>query len=100
MTEPRERLSRFEIVVMRWLFSFGGALRPIRMSVKFREPIRKLWRKGVVEIWWRNPPSNLPASPGPFYALSASGALLAQKFFRRDQLHPAPRGISGVEHKT
>lgn len=96
MSSAREKLSRFEIVVLRWLLSYGGALRPIRMSAKYREPIRKLWRKGVVEIWWRTPPSNLPTSSGPFYALSSTGAMLAAKLFDGQKLHPAPRGFSGA----
>lgn len=97
MSDKREKLSRFEIVVLRMIAMHGGSSRPIRLHQKFGEPICKLWRRGIVEIWWRNPPSNLPMPRGPFYALTVYGARIADAFLHPVSKNPAPRGLSGAE---
>lgn len=85
----RERLSSPQISVLRSLFQRGAAIRPITLSAWQRLFARALWRREIVEIWYRQAPEELQ---GPYFALTTSGARLAAAFVK----HPAPRGLSGA----
>lgn len=87
----RERLDSRQISALRSLFSRGGALRPITLSAWHRLCALSLWRREIVELWYRQAPEGLQ---GPYYTLTISGAQLAAKFF------PAPRGLSGAEQSS
>lgn len=89
LTATRERLTSPQISVLRSLFQRGAALRPITLAAWQRLCALALWRREIVEIWYRQAPEELQ---GPYYGLTISGAQLAAKF-----VHPAPRGSSGAE---
>lgn len=85
----RERLKNSEIVIMRTLIERGGQVRPVALSPWQKQLIVPLWRRGLVEVWYRQCVD--AGRQGPFYALTIFGSSLAQSFF------PAPRGSSGAE---
>jgi hypothetical protein len=89
-----ERLDNKQIVVMRRLIQHGATGRGIVLPRWMRRSCIPLWRRGLVEIWYRQNPVDLPAADGPFFRLTDIGAHVALKFF------PAPRGSSGVEHSN
>jgi len=55
-----------------------------------RKFVVTLWRRDLVEIWYRQSPATDPALQGPYYRLTINGARLAELLF------PAPRGFSGA----
>lgn len=83
-----DRLSRSQIVLLRSLFRRSGG-RPISIERWQRGPSVPLWRRGIVEIWYRQVPDE--GSQGPYFSLTISGARLASAFL------PAPRGLPGAE---
>lgn len=89
------RLPRFtdsQIILLRSLIKRGGASRAVSIHDWQRGPALPLWRRGLIEIWYRQSPSDRPVRQGPYYALSIAGARIAADFI------PAPRGFSGAEH--
>ena len=88
-----ERLSRSQIIILRSLMQRGGNTRAISIDRWQREPAVPLWRRGIVEIWYRQAPDASPSLQGPFFALTIAGAQLASCFLDR----PAARGFSGAE---
>lgn len=85
------RLTNSQIVLLRSLAKRGADTRAITIEPWQRKPALPLWRRGIVEIWYRQSPDSQPSLQGPYYGLSIFGARLAASFF------PAPRGISGAE---
>jgi hypothetical protein len=85
------RLTRREIVILRSLFKRGAAVRAVSLVKWMRKYIVDLWRRGLVEVWYRQSLDARPSLDGPFYSLTIHGAYLASQFF------PAPRGLSGAE---
>lgn len=88
----RERLSSLQIVILRSLLKRGGHVRPVSLKSWMRGATVHLWRRGLIEIWYRQSPDH--SARGPFYTLTFVGAHLAEQF-----LHPAPRGVSGAGQK-
>lgn len=91
MTTFRERLNNLQIVILRDLLKHGGNVTPITLPAWQREAATKLWRRGLLEVWFRKSRDS-NAGSGPFFSLTIFGARLALEF-----LHPAPRGSSGAE---
>lgn len=87
----RQRLNNLQIVILRSLLKRGGDRQPISLLPFMRRSTIDLWRRGLIEIWYRHPLDH-GSQRGPFYRLTIVGAHLAQQF-----LYPAPRGISGAE---
>lgn len=89
ITTKADRLTSREIVILRSLVSRGAQFKAVSLLKWQRKFVVPLWRRGLIEIWYRQ---SLDAGPmhGPFYALTIFGAALAVSFF------PAPRGISGA----
>lgn len=87
----RPRLTDSQIVILRSMAKRGGSVRPVSIEKWQRKPAVPLWRRGLVEIWFRQSVEH-PSPRGPFYALTIVGARIAASF-----LNPAPRGISGAE---
>ena len=76
-TESGGRLTGVHIAALRTLLMRSGG-QPVRLGEKFRRAIVTLWRRELVEIWYRQ---SLGASlEGPFYNLTISGARLASLF--------------------
>jgi hypothetical protein len=89
----RSRLDNFQIAILRSLAIRGGNGRAITLKTGQRTSALPLWRRGIVEIWYRQSPDEQPSLQGPYYALTIIGARLAAAF-----LNPAPRGLpSGAE---
>lgn len=88
------RLDNGQIVLMRSLLQRGGALKAISINTWQRKSAVPLWRRGLIEIWYRQSPDNSPSFQGPYYALTIFGAKIASYF-----LDPAPRGTSGAQER-
>lgn len=86
----RERFTRSQIILLRYLIKHGASIRAITVAQWQRVVALPLWHRGLVEIWWKQNPGESPS--GPFLGLSIVGARLAYEFS-----NPAPRG-SGAEH--
>jgi hypothetical protein len=86
----RERLTNLQIVILRTLLKHGANVSPVTLRGWQRRSTIHLWRRGLVEIWYRQPVNG--GTRGPFYTLTIVGARLAHDF-----LYPAPRGSSGAE---
>ncbi len=84
----RSDLSNREIVILRSLHKRGAATRAVSLVKWMRRHVVPLWRRGLVEIWYRQASAALE---GPFYGLTIHGAYVASLFF------PAPRGLTGAE---
>jgi hypothetical protein len=92
----RSRLDRFQIAILRSLITRGGNGRAITLKTGQRTSALPLWRRGIVEIWYRQSPDEQPSLQGPYYALTLSGEQLASRFIK----YPAPRGLSGAEQSA
>jgi hypothetical protein len=86
----RERLTNSQIVLMRYLAQRGAQLRAITLAKWQRVVALPLWRRGLIEMWWRTVPDN--SMQGPYFGLTIVGARLAFEF-----AYPAPRGRTGAE---
>ena len=91
MTSLRERLNNLQIVILRDLLKHGANVTPITLPAWQREAATKLWRRGLLEVWFHKSRDRC-AGFGPFFSLTIVGARIALDF-----LNPAPRGISGAE---
>jgi hypothetical protein len=78
----RERLSNLQIVIMRSLFKRGGTATPISLFAWQHRSTLDLWRRGLIEIWYKQAADANPSLRGPFYTLTIAGTRLAQSFFR------------------
>jgi hypothetical protein len=84
-TRFSRRLNQKEIGLVRMLFrraerlsqSFGVAL--TRHERRVAAP---LWRRGIVNCWYRQAPDTAPSLQGPYFTLSALGQRLAAVFTR------------------
>lgn len=88
----RERLSNLQIIILRSLLKRGANVHPVSLSQWMRRTTVHLWRRGLIEIWYRQSVDR--GSRGPFYTLTIAGTRLAHEF-----LYPAPRGLSGAEQQ-
>jgi hypothetical protein len=75
-----EHLTRSQIIILRSLMKRGADNRAISIEKWQREPAIPLWRRGIVEIWYRQSPDANPSLQGPFYGLTIAGAQLALNF--------------------
>jgi hypothetical protein len=75
-----ERLKSREIVLLRSLASRGASLRAVSIDRYQRSHALPLWRRGLIEIWYRQSPDAQPSLQGPYYGLTVSGAKLASNF--------------------
>jgi hypothetical protein len=87
----RDRLNRLQIVILRSLMKRGGNMTPVSLPSWQRETAITLWRRGLLEVWFRKSRDGC-SGHGPLFSLTIFGARLALDF-----LYPAPRGISGAE---
>lgn len=94
----RKNLSRPEIDVLLSLVMRGAALLPTGLLSSQRSLIVPLWRRLLVEVWFRRPPQDQSPMQSPFYRLTSVGAQLAMALHeKRQSFIPAPRGFSGAE---
>jgi hypothetical protein len=91
----REHLNNFQIYTVKSLLKRGASVTPVSVANWEREFMPRLWRRGLVEIWYRQQLDGSPSLRGPYYTLTHSGALLAEAL-----LDAAPRAISGAGKAT
>lgn len=94
MIAARERLNNGQIILLRSLVRRGGG-RAVSIDRWRRRSAATLWRRGLIEIWYRQSPDEQPSLQGPYYSLTMNGFHLASHFFN----DPAPRGLSGATEK-
>lgn len=70
------RLGYWQILALRLLSKRGGGI-PILMARKFQRALLSLWRRDLVQVWYRQTPTNLE---GPYYSLTIVGGRLAGYF--------------------
>lgn len=74
----RERLNKRQIAVLRTLLKFGASTVPISLHSRLRRIVLTLWRRELVQIWYRQ--SIHTSLQGPFVSLTIAGARLASAF--------------------
>lgn len=74
-----DRLSQRQIATMKILAVCCSSGNQIALTRDQREAMAPLWRKGIVEVWYRNVPDE--GSRGPFYRPSESGWRLINAIF-------------------
>lgn len=74
----QDRLTPRQIAVLRMLLKFGASAVPVSLHAKLRRIVITLWRRELVQIWYRQ---SIHASlQGPFVSLTIAGARLASAF--------------------
>lgn len=91
------RLTGREVNLMLALAMRGGITRPISLERDYRLAVMPLWRRQLVELWFRRPPAEQSSQMhGPFYRLTDSGAQLALAIHEKRKLFDAaPRAFQG-----
>ena len=84
-----DRLTNSQIVIMRSLFARGGSAMPISLFSWARRCTLHLWRRGLIEIWYKQALDANPSLRGPFYSLTIAGARMAQTFFHSKMEQPS-----------
>lgn len=74
----RDRLTSRQIAVLRILLKFGASTIPVSLHVTLRRIVITLWRRELVQIWYRQ--SIHTSLQGPFVSLTIVGARLASAF--------------------
>jgi hypothetical protein len=90
----RERLNNFQVFIMKSLLKRGASVTPVSIPNWQREFMPRLYRRGLVVIWYRHLHDVYPTPRGPFYTLTHAGVRLADAL-----LHAAPRANSGAEKR-
>ncbi len=85
----RERLTDKQIMLLRFLAKRGAQIRAVTLARWQRVIAVALWRRGLIEMWWRTVPDD--TMQGPYFGLTIVGARVASSF-----LNPAPRGSSSL----
>lgn len=89
----RERFTNSQIVLLRSLMKRGASIRAVTVVQWQRVIALPLWRRGLIDMWWRSVPDD--SMQGPYFGLTIVGARLAAEF-----VNPAPRGSSGAEKQS
>ncbi len=76
------RLSGAQIWLLRLLARRAERRRGIGLRQRQRPLALSLWRRGLVNIWYRQACDVSPSLQGPYFALSSTGAYLARLFMR------------------
>ena len=92
------RLSGLHIAALRTIVKASGG-HPVLLNEKFRRAMVTLWRRDLVQIWYRQAVSS--SLEGPFYSLTISGARLAGFFCQpRKPVSGASRNSRGGAHEN
>lgn len=76
------RLNGRQIGVLRSLIRRAGATARVSLYRGQRPAAVSLWRRGLVEVWYRQVPGD--AMQGPYFALTIAGWQLASAFVGRE----------------
>ena len=98
----RSRLTNLQIWLLLFIEKHCSLTGRMMLKPKHRELVVPLWRRDLVEIWWRQPPEgNRPR--GPYFSLTADGFQLANAILaaraeraskRRAQFKPQPSALA------
>lgn len=75
------RLNDTEIIILRSLMMRGGSVRPVSVPKWHRKPAIPLWRRRLVDVWFRKVPGE--GSFGPLFSLTIIGAQVASTLVPR-----------------
>jgi hypothetical protein len=81
---PKERLSNRQIATLKQLAICCAKGDPITLTRDEREAMQPLWRRGLIEIWFRCLPDE-GITRTPFFRPSASGWRLIQSVLASSQ---------------
>lgn len=81
-TAIHRRLNHQEIGLLRHLFRVGAGSFAVSLDRPRRRAAVPMWRRGIVNAWYRQAPSLSPSWQGPYFNLSEAGVRLAAKFMR------------------
>jgi hypothetical protein len=82
-------LSRSEINVLKRLAIHCGAGGNVMLGERFRASALPLWRRGLVQVWYRQSPEC--GLQGPYFGLSMAGSRLAAAFHDGHEHRGKPR---------
>lgn len=85
------RLNRDEISLLRDLARRAGLGGLASLAARQRSHAVGLWRRGVVEVWYRQSCDD-PSLRGPFFGLSTRGCYLASMFLSPGRSRRAVQG--------
>jgi hypothetical protein len=77
----QDRLSQRQIDTLRQLSVVCSAGGQYALTRDQREAMQPLWRRGLIEIWYRQGVDTNPSLMGPFYRPTKSGWLLIAAIF-------------------
>jgi len=80
------KLPPSQVRVLRHLALRCGMGGNVLLPRPLRRAVPSLWRRGLVEVWYRQVPDQTPSLCGPFYGLTLDGRRLAGLIF-----HPLNR---------
>lgn len=84
-----EKLPPSQLRVLKHLALHCGMGGNVIVPRALRRAVPPLWRRGLVEIWYRQTPDQSAALRGPFYGLSLDGRRMACTIF-----HPLNREVT------
>lgn len=88
---PQRRLNGREIGLLRFLAMHAlrsPGIPVVALKKSDRIAVTPLWRRRLVDCWYRQVPGEAPALQGPYSTLSHAGLRLAEAFARpREELH-------------
>lgn len=74
-----QRLSSGEVAMLKHVVRRGGWHRPILVERTKRRPVPSLWRRNLIEVWYRQSVLTRDLQ-GPFYALTINGCRIVSTF--------------------
>lgn len=77
--QAHRRLSSGEVTFLRHVVRRGGWHRPILVERTKRRPAPGLWRRNLLEVWYRQSVLTRDLQ-GPFYALTINGCRVVSTF--------------------
>ena len=89
MSQMFERLPPSQVRVLKHLALYCGMGGNVVLPKPLRRAAPGLWRRGLVEVWYRQIPGQSPSLRGPFYGLSLDGRRMASLIF-----HPLNREVA------
>lgn len=88
------KLNNFQIWVLKYLLKSGAMYAPKTVPYWAMEFMPRLWRRGLVETWYRQQLEGSPSLRGGYFTLTVAGWRLADAL-----MNAAPRADSGAGKK-
>ena len=87
----RERLTSQQATLLKDLTLRAGLTGRVTIKRWQRPLVLPLWRRELVEIWFRQTPDNEPFRRGPFYALTTTGYAIGSAIWAASRKQSTPR---------